>query len=77
MFKEPLKGARTIAASPVAIAGKLYITEESGKTYVVKAGVEMEILQTNSLDDLFWASPAVAGDRLLLRGAKGLYCVKK
>ena len=77
VFKEPLKGARTIAASPVAIAGKLYITEESGKTFVVKAGVEMETLQTNSLDDLFWSSPAVAGDRLLLRGAKGLYCVKK
>jgi outer membrane protein assembly factor BamB len=77
VFKEPLKGARMIAASPVAAGGKLFITEETGKTLVVKAGTELEILHTNVLDDLVWSSPAVAGDRLLIRGVKGLYCVTK
>jgi outer membrane protein assembly factor BamB len=77
VFKEPLKGARVIAASLLAADGKLFITEETGKTFVVKAGPELEILKTNVLEDLIWSSPAVAGDRLLLRGVNALYCVKK
>jgi outer membrane protein assembly factor BamB len=77
VFKETLKGARMIASSPVVADGKMYITEESGKTIVVKAGTEFEVLHTNNLDDLIWSSPAIAGDRLLIRGVKGLYCLKK
>jgi hypothetical protein len=66
-----------VAASPVLADGKLLITEETGKTLVVKAGKEFEVLGTNVLEDLIWSSPAVAGDKLLLRGVKGLYCIKK
>jgi outer membrane protein assembly factor BamB len=77
VYKESLKGARMIAASPILADGKLFITEETGKTLVVKAGKEFEILGTNVLEDLIWSSPAATGDRLLLRGVKGLYCIKK
>jgi outer membrane protein assembly factor BamB len=77
IYKETLKNTRVIAASPILADGKLYVTEETGKTLVVKAGKEFELLGTNDLGDLIWSSPAAAGDRLLIRGVKGLYCIKK
>ncbi len=77
VYKERLKGVRTVAACPLLADGKLFITEETGKTLVVKAGKEFELLGTNVLEDLIWSSPAVAGDKLLVRGVKGLYCIGK
>jgi outer membrane protein assembly factor BamB len=77
IYKEPLRGARMIASSPVLADGKIYITEETGKTLVVKTGKEFELLTTNVLEDLIWSSPAVAGDRLLIRGVNALYCISK
>ena len=50
--------------------------DEKGVTQVIKAGREFEHLQTNSLDDRFWASVAVAGDAYLFKGDKKLYCIK-
>jgi hypothetical protein len=35
------------------------------------------VLATNSLDDGFDASPAIAGDELYLRGQKHLYCIAR
>lgn len=77
VYLERLKGAKTIAASPLLADGKLYLTDEGGTTHVVKAGKEFEVVGTNPLDDLIWSSPAAAGDKLLFRGVKGLYCVTK
>jgi outer membrane protein assembly factor BamB len=76
-YKEQIAGLKTIAASPVLADGKLYVLDEAGKMAVVKAGLDFEVLHTNAIDDLFWTSPTPAGDKLLLRGVKGLYCVGK
>lgn len=62
-----------IYASPVAAAGRIYIAGRNGKTMVMKAGGEFQVLATNTLDDRFDASPAVVGDGLLLRGHRYLY----
>jgi outer membrane protein assembly factor BamB len=64
-----------IYASPVAAAGRIYIAGRNGKTMVIKAGGEFQVLATNTLDDRFDASPAVLGDDLLLRGHRYLYLV--
>jgi hypothetical protein len=42
---------------------------------VVKPGPEFEILQTNPLDELCLSSPAIVGDKLLIRTASKLYCL--
>lgn len=76
-YKESIPSLRTTAASPILADGKLYILDEAGKMAVVKAGPEFEVLHTNAIDDLFWTSPTPVGDRLLLRGVKGLYCIGK
>ena len=65
----------SFTASPWAYGGRLFFLSEEGMTYVVKAGPEFEILERNNLDELCLASPAVAGDKLLIRTASRLYCL--
>ena len=72
-----LPGLRNIYASPVAAAGRVYITDLDGATLVISDGEIPRPLAVNQLKDSFAASPAVAGKELYLRGAKSLYCISK
>ncbi len=67
-YQQRLEGLGNIYASPVGAGGRVYITDREGNTVVVKAGPEPEVLATNSLEDGFDASMAVAGDEIYLRG---------
>lgn len=62
-----------VYASPVAAAGRIYVVGRNGVTAVLRHGRELEVLATNSLDDRFDATPALAGDALFLRGHRHLY----
>lgn len=65
-------------ASPVLIGGRLYAVSRTNGTFVIAAKPEYEKLAHNviSLDDSrFQGTPAVAGDRLLLRSEKAVYCI--
>lgn len=63
------------SAAPIAAAGRLYFCSEEGKCVVVAAGREFKKLAENTLPDGFMASPAVAGDTLILRSRTALYAV--
>ena len=67
--------ATTFFASPVAFDGKILITSQDGDTYVVAAGPKHEILKTNSLGEPVYASPAISGGRIFIRGERNLYCI--
>jgi outer membrane protein assembly factor BamB len=70
-----LEGARTVHASPILAAGRIYVTSREGTTVVVRAGDAFEVLARNELEDEFDATPAVAGRELFLRGRSHLYCL--
>jgi outer membrane protein assembly factor BamB len=71
-----MAGLYDIYSSPVGAAGRVYVTDLDGSTLVISHGAgEPEILALNKLDDSFAASAAVAGDALVLRGKKYLYCL--
>lgn len=72
---EKLEGTGTLFASPVGVQDRLYITSKSGITYVIKQGPTFEILAKNVLDDGNFASPAIAGNELFIRGFQYLYCL--
>jgi outer membrane protein assembly factor BamB len=75
--KERITGAGAIWASPWAYDGKVFVMDESGTTFVLKAGTSLEVLEQNSLDqDLYWSSPAVANGRVIIRGLDHLYSIK-
>ena len=69
------------SASPVLAGGRLYCCDQSGRTFVVTAGKKFNVEAVNRLgagkDATFMASPAVAGDSLLLRTKTHLYAVGK
>jgi outer membrane protein assembly factor BamB len=74
IFKGRLEGADS-ACSPFATAdGRLYIVS-GNKSYVLKAGPKLEVLTTNTLGDAGRASPAVAGGRIYIKGARFLWCI--
>ena len=68
-----LEGLKTIYASPVGVAGRIYISDRSGNTMVIKASEPFEVLATNKLDAGFDASPVVIGDDLYLKTFTHLY----
>jgi outer membrane protein assembly factor BamB len=72
-------GLDQVYASPVLADGKLYYLGRGGRAAVVAAKPALVVLGTATLENgrgLFNASPAVAGNRLLLRSNKALYCVQ-
>ena len=77
VYKQRLEGAAGFTSSPWAHDDKVYCLDQSGNTYVFHAGPEFKLLGKNEIKDMFWSTPAVAGDALYLRGADHLYCVKQ
>ena len=63
----------TFSASPVHAAGRVYMFDEDGKTTVIQAGREFKVLAENQLDNGFMASPAIAGNALIVRTRKDVY----
>jgi len=76
---ERLPDGGAFTASPWAYNGKIFCLNEDGVTFVVRAGDKFELLHTNQLaeDDMGMATPAVAGDRLLIRTAARIYCIRQ
>jgi outer membrane protein assembly factor BamB len=72
----PKGGAFT--ASPWAYGGKVFCLNEDGVTFVLKAGNSFELLHTNTLadDDMCMATPAIAGNKLLIRSASRVHCIQ-
>ena len=77
LYKERVGELVTIMASPIIVGDKLVLLDEEGRSAIVQVGPEFQVVGKGKLDDLFWSTPSVAGDALLLRGAKSLYCVRK
>ena len=60
-------------ASPVAADGKIFLVSETCKVTVLKAGAQLEVLAMNDLDEECWATPAIAGNSLIIRTRCSLY----
>ncbi|MFN0128931.1 MAG: PQQ-binding-like beta-propeller repeat protein [Verrucomicrobiales bacterium] len=68
-----------IYASPILAEGRIYYLGRGGRVAVVAAIPEFKVLGTSTLENnrgMFNASPAVGGNRLLLRSNKMLYCLE-
>ena len=67
------KGSFT--ASPWAYNGHVFCLSEQGLTYVIQAGGEFEIVETNPIDELCIATPSVVDGKLLIRTLTKVYCI--
>ena len=68
--------ATAFTTSPWAYNGKLYCLSEEGQTFVIATGEEFKLLHVNALDDFTLASPALVGERLLIRTEHRLYSIR-
>jgi outer membrane protein assembly factor BamB len=69
--------ATAFTTSPWAYNGKLFCLSEEGQTFVVEAGEQFRLLHVNDLDDMAQASPALVGERLLIRTEHRLYSIRR
>jgi len=76
--KNRIRKGRAFTASPWSYNGKIFCLNEDGVTFVFQGGSDFQLLNTNELadDDMGMATPAIAGDRLLIRTSSRLYCVQ-
>lgn len=72
----PDKSRKTVSSSPVLAGGKLYITREDGKTFVVTAEKDSKVVAENELAGEFvLATPVFVDGKILLRTNSNLYCI--
>jgi outer membrane protein assembly factor BamB len=61
-------------SSPVYADGKVYITDMTGKTHIVKATKDYQLIGTPELGEKAVCSPVFQDGRVYLRGMNNLYC---
>jgi len=75
-YQSRLDAGGAFTSSPWAYKGKVFCLSEEGKTFVIAAGEKFEVLHINLLDEMAQATPAIVGDRLLLRTESRLYSIR-
>jgi outer membrane protein assembly factor BamB len=69
--------ATAFTTSPWVYNDKLFCLSEEGQTFVIAAGDKFQLLHVNDLDDMAQATPALVGDRLLIRTEHRLYSIRR
>ncbi|QIA06278.1 outer membrane protein assembly factor BamB family protein [Draconibacterium halophilum] len=77
MYSQKVGWGNSYTSSPVAADGVIYIVDNEGNVYAVKAGPEYELLATNKLSQIVMSTPAITKDYLLFRTADHLIAVSK
>ncbi len=79
VYEQKMDRAGQVYASPILAGGNIYYTTRTGRTYVVPAKPQFELLATNEIEQrgMFNASPAAENGRLYIRSDKYLYCIGK
>jgi hypothetical protein len=79
VYEERLERAGQVYASALLADGRIYYVTRDGRTFVVKASPEFQLLATNDLRDgsIFNAAPVPdqKHSRLLIRSDKALYAI--
>lgn len=77
IYEQRLDRAGQVYASAILVEGNVHYLTRDGKTYVVRASPEFELVSVNDLRDgsNFDASPAIDGSRMLIRSNRFLYCI--
>lgn len=72
---DPASSAFT--ASPWAANGHIFVLNEEGDTYVIKAGSTFEVVRKNSLGEMALATPALTRGSIILRTASHVYRIAR
>jgi len=74
-FAQRIRGLGNTYASPVAAGGHVYLTARTGTTVVINDADELNVVATNSVDEIVGATPAPVDHELFIRGDKHVFCI--
>jgi outer membrane protein assembly factor BamB len=75
-YKSRIGDGGDFTTSPWGYDGKVFCMNEEGKTFVIRAGDKYELIDSNDLEEMALATPALIGDRLILRTENHLYSIR-
>jgi outer membrane protein assembly factor BamB len=76
-FQERLSGGTAaFTASPVAADGKVYLANEDGQVFVLKAGPSYELISLNDMGSPVLATPALSEGRVYIRTASQVIAIE-
>ena len=73
LYRERIGAPGPYFSSPVAAAGRVYITSSEGIVTVLKSGDTLEILARNDLGEPIFATPAPVDEMLYIRTSRHLW----
>lgn len=73
LWKERL--GKHFSASLVHANGLVYFIADDGITKIVRPEEQLTVIAENPLGEYCFASPAISGNKLFIRGEKHLYCI--
>ena len=62
-------------ASPVASDGKIYVADDQGMVYILRAGSAYELLAQNDLGEICMSSPAISEQTIFFRTINSIIAV--
>ncbi len=69
--------SHTYSAPAFAAGGHIYFVSEQGEVTVLEEGNVFKKVASNELGEVVMATPAISGDRLLIRTVRNLYCLAR
>ena len=75
-YKARIGEGGDFTSSPWGYRDKIFCMNEEGKTFVIRAGDNYELLDSNDLEEMTLATPALIGDRLIVRTKNHLYSIR-
>ncbi|HSH20677.1 MAG TPA: PQQ-binding-like beta-propeller repeat protein, partial [Draconibacterium sp.] len=77
VYSEKVGEGNSYTSSPVAADGIIYIADNDGKVYSVKAGPEFQLMETNNLGETTMSTPAIADNYLFFKTIGHLVAISK
>jgi outer membrane protein assembly factor BamB len=69
--------ASPVTASPLIIDNNIFAIGENGDVTIFQAEGSFKMISKNSLGEPVFSTPAVANDKLYIRGVDHLFCIGK
>ena len=77
LYEQRLGNGGSFTSSPIAADGKIYVTNEEGQTFVIKAGAQFELAGTNELGEIVLSTPAISDGVLYIRTSSSVLAIGK
>ena len=75
LYEQRLGEGGSFTSSPIAADGKIYVSNEEGRTFVIKAGPQFELVGANELGEIVLSTPALSDKVLYVRTSASVLAI--